>query len=373
MPWAEVSIMDRRREFVMLASMEGANVGELCARFGISRETGYKWLRRALSGEEAFADRSRRPLTSPGRTPAVVEVAVLAVRDAHPAWGARKIAWRLEQDGMKPPALSTVHAILRRHGRIDARRPASQAYGRFEKPAPNLLWQMDFKGRVQIVRGTWCHPLTVIDDHSRFLLCLESCADEQTKTVKPLLTKTFQIYGLPEAFYLDNGSPWGGGVPGQWTPLGVWLLKLGIDVIHSRPYRPQGRGKNERFHRTLAAEVFDLRPLRDLVEVQKAFDDWRPIYNTERPHQALGMKVPWDRYRPSPRKMPKTLPQPEYGPEDIVRRVGTTKCYVSFKGRLWAVPKAFLGERVAVRPRGQDGQYGIFFGATRIAEIDLRA
>jgi transposase InsO family protein len=372
MPWQEVSIVDQRREFVMLASLEGANVSALCARFGISRPTGYKWLGRGGSGPEAFSDQSRRPLHSPKRTSSAVEGAVLAVRDAHPVWGARKIAWCLEQGGIAPPAVSTIHVILQRHGRIEDRDQTSHSYGRFEKPAPNLLWQMDFKGRVQIERGTWCHPLTVLDDHSRFLLCLASCGNERTETVKSLLERTFRIYGLPVAFYLDNGSPWGGGVPGQWTLLGVWLLKLGIEVIHSRPYHPQGRGKNERFHRTLAAEVFDLRPLRDLVQVQKAFDEWRPIYNTERPHQALGMTVPASRYRPSARAMPSTLPEPEYGPDDIVRRVGTRKFYVSFKNRLWYVPRAFSGERVAIRPRGEDGQYGIFFGATRIADIDLR-
>ena len=373
MPWGEVSIMDQRREFVMLGSLEGANLSELCARFGISRQTGYKWLGRSRSGPVDFADRSRRPLRSPNRTADTIESAVLAVRDAHPAWGARKIACCLARDGTAPPAVSTIHAILQRHGRVPERRQTSHSYTRFERPAANQLWQMDFKGQVQIQPGTWCHPLTVLDDHSRFLVSLESCANQRTQTVKPLLEKAFRFYGLPEAFYLDNGSPWGGGQPGQWTPLSVWLLKLGIEVIHSRPYHPQGRGKNERFHRTLAAEVFDLRPLRDLHQAQSAFDAWRPIYNTQRPHEALGMAVPASRYQPSTRPLPKVLPEPEYGPDDVVRRVGTTKLYVSFKGRLWKVPQAFTGERVAIRPGGEDGQYGIFFGATRIADIDLRS
>lgn len=372
MPWPKVSIVDQRREFVMLASLEGANVSALSRRFGISRQSGYKWLGRNRSGLEEFADRSRRPQHSPNRTPAVVEGAVLAVRDAHPAWGARKIAWCLERDGLVPPAVSTIHAILQRHGQIPERTQTSHSYTRFERPAPNLLWQMDFKGRVQIQRGTWCHPLTVLDDHSRFLVCLQSCGDQRTDTVKPLLEKTFRLYGLPQAFYLDNGSPWGGGQPGQWTPLAVWLLKLGVEVIHSKPYHPQGRGKNERFHRTLAAEVFDLRALRDLAQAQEAFDEWRLIYNTRRPHEGLGMAIPASRYQPSLRAMPEALLQPQYGSHDVVRRVGTTKFYVSFKGRPWRVPRAFAGEPVAIRPRGEDGQYGIFFGATRIADIDLR-
>lgn len=372
MPWQEASIMDQRREFVMLASLEGANVSALCARFGISRETGHKWLRRRRAGVEDFSDRSRRPHCSPKRTEVPVEAAILAIRDAHPVWGARKIECCLVRQGIAPPALSTIHTILQRHGRVAARRQTSHSYGRFERAAPNELWQMDFKGRVQIERGSWCHPLTVLDDHSRFLLCLASCGDERTQTVKSLLERTFRLYGLPEAFYLDNGSPWGSQVPGRWTRLGVWLLKLGVEVIHSRPFHPQGRGKNERFHRTLAAEVFDLRPLRDLDQVQKAFDDWRPVYNTERPHQALDMAVPASRYRPSERTLPDVLPEPEYAPEDIVRRVGTRKFYISFKNRLWNIPRAFAGERVAIRPRGEDGQYGVFFGATQIADIDLR-
>jgi transposase InsO family protein len=296
---------------------------------------------------------------------------LLGVRDAHPAWGARKIAWCLERDGLVAPAVSTIHAILQRHGRIPERAQTSHSYARFERPAPNLLWQMDFKGRVQIERGTWCHPLTVLDDHSRFLVCLQSCGDQRTRTVKPLLENTFRLYGLPEALYLDNGSPWGGGQPGQWTPLGVWLLKLGIEVIHSRPYHPQGRGKNERFHRTLKAEVLALKRFRDLAEAQRAFDHWRTIYNLERPHEALGQEVPASRYRPSPRAMPDRLPDVDYDEHEIVRIVPSSKDYVSFKGRYWKVPQAFRGERVAIRPRGSDGHYAVCFGATEIASIDL--
>ena len=370
MPWQEMSIVDRRREFAMVASLPGSNMAELCRRFGISRPTGYKWLRRSGEGE-SFEDRSRRPRSSPGRTAAATETAVLALREAHPCWGARKIAHLLSKEGLAPPAISTVHAILARHGLIEAssRTSASQ---RFEKPAPNLLWQMDFKGRVQIGEGRWCHPLTVLDDHSRFSLCLAACSNERTETVRPLLERTFRLYGLPDAFYVDNGPPWGGGVPGQWTPLGVFLLKLGVEVIHARPYHPQGRGKNERFHRTLKAEVFAARPFRDLDQVQKSFDNWRLLYNTKRPHQALGMEVPASRYRPSPRAFPVKPPRIEYDSGDILRRVAPSGSYVSFKNRLWRVPRAFAGEQVAIRPAERDGLYRICFGATHIASIDLK-
>jgi len=370
MGWLEVSVADQRREFVMLASLAGANISALCERFGISRQTGHLWLRRFAAGEQSFADRSRRPLHSPRRLAGELEARILAVRDAHPAWGARKIAAVLRRDGITPPADSTVHAVLSRNGRI-APESTGRAYGAFERSEPNALWQMDFKGRVRLGCSAWLHPLTVIDDHSRFAVGLAACADQQTQTVQARLEMTFRHHGLPEAIYVDNGSPWGGGQPGQWTPLRVWLLKLGIQTIHSKPYHPQGRGKNERFHRSLTAEVFSLVPLTDFEDAQAAFDRWRHVYNRERPHQALDFATPADRYQPSKRAFPRTLPVPCYAPGEIVRRVGTTKAYVSFRNRLWKVPEAFSGEVLAIRPRQPDGRFAICFGAQEIASLDL--
>lgn len=372
MPWREVSIMDQRREFIALAMQEGANRRELCRRFGIHPDTGYKWLARWIAGERDLSDHSRRPHTAPSRTEAAVEARVLAVRDAHPAWGARKIVRCLEREGHDAPAASTVHAILRRHDRITP--PGGtpgMPYQRFEKSAPNLLWQMDFKGRVPLANSRTCHPLTAVDDHSRYAVCLEACANEQSNTVQSCLQTTFRRYGLPDAMFVDNGSPWGDAGGESWTRLGVWLLKLGIDVIHSRPYHPQSRGKNERFHRTLKAEVFAFQRFRNLADAQRAFDRWRAVYNLERPHEALGQEVPGSRYQPSPRPMPDRLPQVEYDQREIVRTVGTTKAYVSFKNKLWKVPQAFRGERVAIRPRSPDGNYVVCFGAREIAQINL--
>src|ERR1700730_16504439 len=189
MPWSEVSVMDQRREFVRLAMQEGVNRRELCRRFGISPEVGYKWLGRwAANGE--LADRSRRPHASPARTDGPIEECILAVRDAHPAWGARKIARCLEREGVRPPAVSTVHEILRRCGRIVAPPGGPRACQRFEKPAPNLLWQMDFKGWVRLSNGAQCHPLTAVDDHSRYAVCLSACANQQRTTVCDALERT---------------------------------------------------------------------------------------------------------------------------------------------------------------------------------------
>ena len=372
MPWIEVSVMDQRREFVRLAMQEGANRRELCRRFGIHPDTGYKWLSRWQADRE-LADRSRRPHASPQRTEHGVEERILAVRDAHPAWGARKIARCLERGGGKSPAVSTVHEILCRTGRVKPPLGGAAANQRFEMPAPNLLWQMDFKGWVRLGNDARCHPLTVVDDHSRYDLCLQACSDQRGDTVRNRLELIFRRYGLPEAFFVDNGTPWGDPSGERWTRFAVWLLKLGIHVIHSRPYHPQSRGKNERFHRTLQAEVFALRRFRDLAETQRAFDAWREVYNFERPHEALGQQVPASRYRPSFRSMPDHLPTPEYDSHEIVRSVSATKAYVSFKGRLWKVPQAFCGERLAIRATSNEDQYGVFFAAHQVATIDLTA
>jgi len=371
MPWREVSMSESRREFVRLALVEGANRRELCRRFGIHPDTGYKWLARWQAGECDLADRSRRPHTSPLRSPADLEARVVGMRLEHPAWGARKIAHRLMRDGVAIPAVSTVHAILFRHGLIVPPPGGAPASGRFEKEAPNLLWQMDFKGWIRLGDGRPCHPLTVIDDHSRFCPGLEACLDQQETTVRTRLERIFRRHGLPEAFFVDNGQPWGDSRGATWSRLGVWLTRLGVGLIHATPYHPQSRGKNERFHRSLKAELFALRRFRDSSELQAALDDWRDLYNHERPHQALAMATPAERWRQSPRSMPEHLPEPIYDQGEIVRRVPLTKDYIAFKGRLWKVPRAFRGEALAIRPLDRDGTYGVFFAANHITTIDL--
>ena len=371
MGWQEVSIMDQRREFVMFASREGVNFSELCRRFGISRTTGYKWLRRAAAGEESFANRSRRPVHSPARTSPEMEERVVAVRAMHPAWGARKIRSWLLREGVSVPAASTVHAILRRHGLIHPGAPGAPL-GRFEHEAPNRQWQMDFKGRTRLGDGSWVHPLCVLDDHSRFCILLEACARENHDTVQPLLERALRRHGLPVSIYVDNGTPWGSATPGQWTRLGVWLLKLGIRVVHGRPYHPQGRGKIERFHRSLKAEALNAPLPAGMNEAAARLCRWRRVYNEQRPHEALGMRTPADVYTPSPRSFPDKLPEVEYDEGEIVRRVPGTKGYVHFKGKLWRVPDAFRTERLAIRPTVMDGSFDVCFGSVKIAEINLK-
>ena len=362
--------MDNRMEFVSLAGMAGANVSRLCRRFGISRKTGYKWLARVAAGS-GLEDRSRRPRGSPRRTPASAEAMVLGLRDSQPSWGGRKLHRRLRDQGEDAvPAASTITAILRRHDRLEVAEAARPAVTRFEHPVPNALWQMDFKGHFGIGGGR-CHPLTVLDDHSRYVVCLTACADEVTATVRSCLVATFRRYGLPERMNMDNGSPWGDGPGTRYTPLTVWLLRLGIRVGHSRPYHPQTNGKDERFHRTLKRDVITRQSYPDLAACQHAFDGFRHVYNAERPHEALSLAVPASRYRPSWRDYPELLAAIEYDPLDQVRIVQQGG-RVSFHGRTLLLPKAFHGEHVGLRPTTTDGVWDAMFAAHRIAQIDLR-
>ena len=373
MPFTGVSVMDRKREFVRLALAEGANMRELCRRFGVSPTLGYRLLKRYREvGEAGLEARSRRPLRSPRRTSPEVEAAALAIRSAHPAWGGRKISAVLKRQGLGPPAASTVTDILRRGG-VELGRfgGGAGAFIRFEHPAPNDLWQMDFKGHVAMRSGR-LHPLTVLDDHSRFCLVLGACANERTRTVQDHLTEAFERYGRPWRMTMDNGSPWGNGPGDPFTPLGVWLLEHDIRIGHSRSYHPQTQGKDERFHRTLKAEALAGPPFADLDHAARHLARWRSVYNTERPHQALGMATPIDRYAPSPRPWRATTDPFDYGPDDLLRRVPTSEGRISFRNRIWRIPKAFRGKIVAVRPSSTDGLYDVVFRTSLIAKIDLR-
>ena len=371
MPWRECSTMTLRQEFLALAQQPGSNFSQLCRRFGVSRKTGYKWRRRYREkGPAGMADRSRRPRHSPRRTELMIEEQVLAVRDQY-GWGARKIKTCLERAGQGPLAKSTVHTILLRHERVNnAAHKTVGPYQRFEQERPNQLWQMDFKGHFRLGNQERCHPLTVLDDHSRYALCLQACPNERTDTVRQQLTATFRRFGLPERMLMDNGSPWGNDLAHQYTPFTVWLLQLGVGVTHSRPFHPQTQGKDERFHRSLKVEVLAQRVFADFERMQSRFDQWRYCYNHVRPHEALEMAVPASRYRPSPRSFPERLPAIEYNATDQLRKVQTNG-HITFRGREFSIGKAFCGYQVALRPTTTDGLYDLYFATHRISQIDL--
>jgi transposase InsO family protein len=374
MPFRGMSAMDRKREFVEFAMSEGANIRELCRRFGISPTTGYKWLvRHRDQGLAGLIERSRRPKSSPRRAAPAIEAKVLEVRDrSNNAWGGRKIKRALENRGEADiPAASTITEILRRHDRLTETGSAQHPgpWQRFERASPNELWQMDFKGHFATQTGR-CHPLTALDDHSRYNLILAACADERGQTVRAELENAFRRYGLPLAMLMDGGSPWS--YPGEpLTAFSVWLMRLGVRVLHGRPRHPQTQGKEERFHRTFKAEVVNGFSFRDLSDCQRAFDDWRPRYNHERPHDALDLKTPAERYRPSSRSFPEVLPPIEYAPGDQVRKVDRDG-FISFKNRPFRISKALRGEPIALRPTIEDGVFDVRYCAHRIASLDLR-
>lgn len=376
MVWMEKSTVSLRQEFVRLASQEGANKRELCRRFGISPKTGYKWLARAGDGSQAaLMDRSRRPHTSPARSPQTTEQAVLALRREHPAWGGRKIARRLADLGQAQLAPSTVTHILHRHGLITPEAShAAQPWQRFEHDAPNSLWQIDFKGHFATLAGR-CHGLTLLDDHSRFSLLLGALSRTDTASVQARLIEAFRRYGLPLRINADNGAPWGSPSAGghSLSELAIWLIRLGVRVSFSAPYHPQTNGKLERFHRSLDVEVIAGQHFKDHASVQCAFDAWRQTYNCERPHEALEMTVPAEHYRVSALSYPEQLKDIEYPSTDIVITVGWNG-FIHFQGHKLRTSTALHRLPIGIRPHPErDGVHDVYFCHQRFMQIDLHA
>ena len=375
MPWQEMDTMLLRREFVELAGQEGANVSELCRHFEISRKTGYKWIERYGDGAGrpvALEDRSRRPVHSPRKTEEAIEREVVKLRLRHPAWGGRKIAWRLAELGQARLAPSTVTHVLHRHGLIEPE-ASEQAtpFKRFEHEHPNAMWQMDFKGTFETLAGP-CLPLTVLDDHSRFNLMLNANAKTDTDTVKALLVQAFKRYGLPVRINTDNGPPWGSPSDVEsLTELAIWLIRLGITVSHSRPAHPQTNGKIERFHQTLKKELLAARHFTDRTQVQGCFDIWRPVYNFERPHEALGGRTPAQRFTPSPLRLPKQLPEIHYPATDTVVTVGCNGV-IRFQGRRLQVTRSLRKLPIGLRPNPNiDGVFDAYFCHQKFMSLDL--
>jgi transposase InsO family protein len=376
MTWKEATVMSTRLEFVLLAQRPNANIAALCRGYGISRKTAYKWIERyRLGGKEGLQDQSRKPHTSPATLGGEIAQRILELNELYPYWGARKLRALLPCEASLPHH-STISATLSRHGRQVLGVPAKavpEAPSRFEHPAPNLLWQIDFKGHFPLTdsQAGSCHPLTILDDHSRFNLCLAACANEWRSTVQEMMTQTFCQYGLPERITTDNGPPWGMSGREGLTQLEVWWIRLGIRVSHSRPYHPQTQGKGERFHRTLKLELLERQGFNSLTACQAAFDGWRDQYNLLRPHEALDQRPPVSRYRASGRQFPATLPPIEYEPDDVLRKVNH-KGEISYQSRRIFIGEGLQKQTVAVRPATVDGVFEVYFCHHQIRQIDLR-
>jgi transposase InsO family protein len=365
--------MSLKEEFIARITAEETSFSTICLDFGISRTLGYKILKKFKSeGVKGLEPCSRAPHFSPNKTSDEVEDKILRVRLQHPTWGARKIrSYLMKRDVKELPSPSTICEILKRNGCISEEDSLKrQALTRFERVNPNELWQMDFKGHFQLSIKKTCYPLTIIDDHSRFSLCLHACENEGIFTVKNQLISKFEQYGMPLQINVDNGKPWGNSSLVKYTKLTVWLMQLDIRVTHSRPRHPQTNGKNERFHRTLKEDVLRRQKLNNFSDAQRIFDQWRHIYNYERPHQAIGMLVPADRYQPSSRCMPDKLPSIEYNESAIVRKTNETG-YISYRNRNYLAGKAFAGYYIEIKPNDLHGVIELYFGKHRIYTYEL--
>ena len=368
MGWRKCEVVEERLRFVVLASRKERRFQDLCAEFGISRQTGYVWWRRYQEGGSAQQqDRSRRPRKSPKKTALELEQAVVELRQQRPDWGAAKLALIL---GQQQPAIHlqprTVHRILERHALIAPQDRRPRCLQRFERSAPNELWQMDFKGGSK--HGSLVGPLSVLDDHSRYLLLLRHLGSTQMSGVQTSLTETFRAFGLPEAMLMDHGTPWWNAAsPWGLTELSIWIMRLGIRLTLSGIGHPQTQGKVERMHGALERAV---RKRQANLEDQSWLDGFREEYNHVRPHEALQMATPASVWKPSLRAFPEVLPEWQYPDHALCLRLGGDG-QLSWRGRRWEISNALRRQVVGIEQVGDRAV--VYFCRTPMRELDLQA
>lgn len=371
MPWEEKTVKSTRQEFITKALTDEVSFSQLCREYSITRRTGYKWLNRYLNGE-SLNNKSKAPFNSPNKTPESQEQLVLSARESHPAWGPRKLRKALENAGhTNLPAPSTIAAILKRNNFISPEESIKhKPYKRFEWAEPNELWQLDFKGDFAMLDGNRCHPLTVLDDHSRYSLAIDAKPNHKAIGVLESINRMFKEYGLPQAILCDNGSPWKD-INNGFTPFEVLLMQLNILPIHGRIYHPQTQGKDERFNRTLKEELLRYSSIGNLKNAQSTFDTWRYEYNYERPHDALNLDVPAKHYTASKIKLPAILKGPEYDSNADVKKV-TAQGYIKINNHPYFISESFIGRYLSVQQTKDEGIIKLCYGNFQIAKIDIR-
>jgi transposase InsO family protein len=371
--WRIATVEQQREEFVSRAA-QAANFAALCREYGISRQTGYTWLGRAQEGE-AMEDRSHAPHTIPGKTKPELEQAVLTVRAAHPAWGGKKIRKVLENQGVEDlPCVRTVGDILKRNGCISKEASVkSKPFQRFERDKCNELWQTDFKGDFGLKGGGRCYPLTILDDHSRFLLKVAVQGNMQGVTT--VFREVFLEFGLPLAVLSDNGGCFHG-LRNGFVTFERWLMEHDVQPIHGRIWHPQTQGKVERIHETMDVELLNDNEFFDLSAAEVAFGLWREDYNYVRPHEALGLHCPGEVYHKSERFYCEQVPVFEYSGEHNVVRVDACG-YVKFAGfRVYlseTFANQFLEFRENLNPLGGSSSWLACFRNFRIVEFDAQS
>lgn len=365
MAWGKVDVADQRMRFVIAASRKEKPFRKLCEEFQISRPTGYAWQRRyRRGGYRAVVEKNRRPQNSPQRTSRAIEQRVVELRLRRPDWGARKLQKLLQEQGIQLPVI-TIHRILLRYQLVsqDARHPA--AVQRFERAAPNELWQMDFKS--PIGWGAPVGPLSVLDDHSRYAVVLQGTWTTRAEPVRERLEEAFRDCGLPDGMLMDHGTPWWNMkaiAGGTW--LALWLIKQGIRLHFSGYGHPQTQGKVERFHGAMAAAL-QRRGYPAMAERQQWLDEFRQEYNHVRPHEALQMRTPATVWRKSNRGYDPN-PRPwEYAPgSEVVKVAGDGQIWVD--QRRWEISRALVGEWVQLI-RLQD-KILVYYCRSLVRELD---
>jgi len=377
MPWSVQTPMSARRQFVDEYLRGSGSMTELCASYGISRRVGYKFLARFLiEGDRALADRSRRPHTSPWAIEGEIAALLLAARQRHPTWGPRKVLdyLRPRHARLDLPAPSTVGALFKRHGlvRPKRRRALPGHPGRPTSPilAPNDVWTADFKGHFALGTGLRCHPLTIVDSYSRYLLACHALAHPDTVGSKAVFTRLFQEYGLPSRIRTDNGAPFATTALNRLSSLSVWWMKLGIRPELIEPASPQQNARHERMHRTLKAEATK-PPKATMRAQQRRFNAFRAEYNDERPHEGLAGKPPAAVYRPSTRVFPERIAGPEY-PGHYLTRYVSTNGGVRLHRRYITIAPALIGEHVGF-DEVADGRWALYFYDYLLGHLDERA
>jgi transposase InsO family protein len=367
--------MNERVKFIARYLAGETSMTELCEEFGISRKCGYKWVERyEAGGAAALEDKSRAPLTHPHAFPDDIVDSLVVLRREHPTWGARKLLAVLERRDPEVmlPAPSTVNEMLSKRGLLKRRRRRRRNSNHTEPlrdyNAPNAVWCADFKGHFEVA-GQRCHPLTVTDGYSRFLLGCRALLTTRTAPTKAAFELVFREHGLPDAIRTDNGVPFSSLAIGGLSPLAVWWLRLGIRPERILPGHPEQNGRHERMHRTLKAET--ARPARTSFRAQqRRFDEFREEYNHERPHEAIGQRTPGELYRRSSRPFPRILPEPEYPSHFIVERAYETGA-VRVGGLTWYISTALRHELIGLEPLA-DYRWRVHFGPLVLGILDPR-
>ena len=367
MPWECRTVEDQRREFAQ-AAMYCNNFSALCREFGVTRRTGQKWVDRYKECQP-LTDRSRRPHTSPSRTPEEIEFLILELRAGNPGWGARTIQDVLLAEGHRNiPCAKTVNNILNRYGCISPEESQKRKpFVRFEKELCNQMWQVDFKGEFRMEDGKYCYPLDIIDDHSRYAIKIAPHLST-ANVVIPVFTDAFREFGLPDSILSDNGAQFAGFKKG-YTQFERWLMDLDILPIHGRIKHPQTQGKIERFHRTMKQELLNHTVMANIADAQNKFAVWRDKYNNIRPHEALGMKRPGDVYAHSQRQYNENIPKYEYSGAYHVIKVNSWG-YVRFDKWQVYLSETMIDQYIEFRPSPDGKTFMACYRNFKIAEFD---